>query len=554
MKDLFLKYALLNAVEHGGKANLQAVIGKVIAENPNLKERVKEVIPEIKKIIEEVNALSLEEQKNRLKELKIEIKKEKIEEKLELPELINAKEGKVVLRLAPFPDAPLHIGQARMVILNDYYAKKYKGKLYLVMDDTIGSEEKSVDPKAYKWILEDLKWLGIKPDKIFYKSDRLKKYYEVSELLIKKGYAYVCFCDTETLRKNRREGIACEHRNHSIEENLRFWKEMLKGKYKEGEAVLRLKTDMRHPNPAFRDRVLFRIVERKHPRVGLKYKVWPLLEFSWAVDDYYLGITHIIRGKDLIMEDLMEDFIWQALGWKKSYFIHYGLFTIKEVGKISKTKIRKAIERKEYSGWDDPRTWTLLSLKKRGIQPEAIRNFILRMGLSEADITIPVEILYSENRKIIDSKANRYFAVLNPIKIKIKDLVIDEIKISLHPDFPNRGYRKIPIDKNKIYIESEDFEKFEDKNIGLAYLATINLSKTPKFISKNIPLELQKIHWVSEPHEKIKILMPNGEIKTAIAEPDIKKVKVNQLIQLFRIGFCRVDKVGREIILYYAHK
>ena len=554
MKEIILKCALINAIEYNGKADLNAVIRKVIAENPKLKENIKEILPEIKEIVEKINSMSIEEQKLELEKLGIEIKEVKeIKKSRELPELPNV-EGKVVLRLAPFPDAPLHIGQARMAILNDYYAKMYKGKLLLVMDDTIGSEEKTVNPRAYKWIVEDLKWLGIKFNKIIYKSDRVKIHYRIAKLLIEKGAAYVCFCDAKTLRKNRRDGKACTHRNHSIQENLTFWENMLKGKYDEGEATLRLKTDMKHENPAFRDRVLLRIVKRKHPRVGFKYKVWPMLEFSWAVDDNLLGITHVIRGKDLVIEDMVENFIWDVLGWKKIPFIHYGLFTIAEVGKISKTRIKRAIDKKEYSGWDDPRTWTLRSLAKRGIQPDAIRNFVLKMGLSEADITIPVDILYSENRKIIDSVANRYFAVLRPYKIKIKNLDIKEVKVQLHPNFPERGSRKIPINKNKIYVDFEDYKKFKNKEVGLAYLGKILLKKNSEIISKDIPMDMQKIQWVSEPNTKVKILMPDGKIIAALAEKNLKNLKVDQLIQLVRIGFCRVEKKGREILLYFAHK
>ena len=555
MEELILKHALINAIRYGGKADFQAVLGKVLAEKPELRESIKEVVKEVKKIVESVNSLSLEEQKKKAEQIGIEIKKEKIEEEKELPPLPEAEEGKVVMRLAPFPSGPLHIGNARMVILNDEYVKKYKGKLFLVIDDTIGSEEKFVIPEAYDLIIEGLEWLGVKYDKIFYKSERLEIFYEFGEKLIKAELAYVCECDAETLRKNRREGIECEHRKQSIEENLEKWRNMISGKYREGEAVLRLKTDMKHPNPAFRDRVLARVVEREHPRVGKKYKVWPMLEFSWAVDDLLLGITHILRGKDLIIEDMVEEFIWDKLKIeKKPKFIHYGLLSIKEA-KLSKTYARKAIESGEYSGWDDPRTWSLQSLKKRGIQPEALRKFILSMGLSLADVSVPAEILYAENRKIIDPIANRYFAVLNPVKISVENgKEIREVEAPLHPDFKERGFRKIPFDSRKIWIEKEDFENLEGKEVGLINLFTIKLGKKSEFISKEIRFEDPKIQWVSEPNVKIKIVMPDGSLKEGIAEPALANLSENSLVQLIRIGFARVDKVGKEIVLYFSHK
>jgi glutamyl-tRNA synthetase len=554
MKELILKHALVNATEHKGRADVHAVVGKIIAEQPELREKIKEIIDDVKKTVKEVNSWSAKKQESQLKKMGIEIREEIAEKKVRLPELRNAEIGKVVMRLAPFPSGPLHIGNARMVLLNDEYVKKYKGKLLLVIDDTIGSEEKFILPEAYDLILDGLEWLGVKWHRLFYKSDRLKFFYSTAEELIKKNLAYVCECNLENLRKNRVEGIECIHRSQTAEENLTKWKDMLAGKYKEGEAVVRLKTDMKHPNPAFRDRVLLRVVEREHPRVGKKYRVWPMLEFSWAVDDQLLGVTHILRGKDLIMEDMMEEFIWDKLGWRKPEFVHYGLLNIQEA-KLSKTEARKAIESKEYGGWDDPRTWSLQSLRKRGIQPDALRKFIISMGLSLADVTVPAEILYAENRKIIDSKANRYFAILNPVEISVeKAPKIKSVKADLHPDFPKRGSRNIPVDTEKILIEKDDFEKFKNKEIGLINLFEIKLKKMAEFKSEKIKMEIPKIHWVSGNNVKIKIVMPDGSVKEAIAESDVKNLKENDLVQLVRIGFCRVDKANKDIVLYYAHK
>jgi glutamyl-tRNA synthetase len=552
-KKIILKYTLLNAIQHDGKANVQAVLGKILAEKPELKNRIKDVILDIQKIVKDVNSWDKRKQENEMKKLGVTIEK-RVEEIKELPDLPNAKIGKVVMRLAPFPSGPLHIGNARMVILNDEYVKKYKGQLLLVIDDTMGSEEKFIIPEAYDLIIDGLDWLGVKYHRLIYKSDRLQLFYEAAENLIKKNLAYVCECDAETLRKNRADGIECAHRNHSIEENLRKWQDMLEGKYREGEAVLRLKTDMKHPNPAFRDRVLLRIVEREHPRVKRKYRVWPMLEFSWAIDDISLGITHILRGKDLIMEDMMEEFIWDKLGWKKPEFIHYGLLSIKEA-KLSKTEARKAIERKEYSGWDDPRTWSLQSLRRRGIRPEAIRKFILSMGLSLVDITVPAEILYAENRKIIDPECNRYFAVFDPTEIRITHAPkVEKARVPLHPDFKERGYREIPVNTERIFISKEDFEKFNNEKVRLIGLFNIELKKEAKFIGKEIVTKMPKIQWVSEENVPIKIVMDEGKIKNGLAEPEIKNLRVGETIQLQRFGFARVDQIEPEIVLYFAHK
>ncbi len=554
LEEIVLRHAIKNALLYNGKANSKAVLGKVLAENPDLKEKIKDVIETTNEIVGRINSMNLEEIRELAKKLGITIERKRGEDKVELPPLPDAEEGKVVMRLAPFPSGALHIGNARMIILNDEYVKRYKGKLILFFDDTIGSENKPVIPEAYDLIVDGLKWLGVKWDETYYKSDRLEIYYKYAEDLLRMGKAYVCTCPPEELRKNRKLGIECACRKRSIEENLKLWKKMLNGEFREGEAVVRIKTDMKHPDPAFRDRVLLRISEREHPRVGRKYRVWPMLEFSWAIDDYLIGTTHILRGKELVIEDKMEEFIWNVFGWKKkAHFIHYGMLSIEGI-KISKSESRKAIERGEYIGWDDPRTWSLQSLKRRGIRPEAVRKFVLRMGLSLADIKIPAEILYSENRKIIDRVANRYFAVLNPIEIKLENITSEMARVPFHPDFPERGVREIKVTKT-LFIEKDDFEKLRGKEVGLIYLGTVRLDKTSEFISKEIDIKLPKIQWVPEKFVKIEIFMPNGKIISGIGEPELLNTKVDDVIQLVRIGFCRVDEIKDDkVILFFAHK
>ncbi len=353
---LIERYALANAFSHSGKAQAGSIIGKLIAEDPKYREQMKELAPKIAKIVSEVNKMKIEEQEKKLLKVFPEFfeKKESKHEEKTLKELPNAEQGKVVLRLAPFPSGPLHIGNAKTYLLNALYAEKYEGKLLLIIDDTIGSEEKQILKEAYDLIPEGLKWLGVNWDgPIIYKSDRLETYYKYAAELIKKGDAYVCECSAETLRKNRAEGKECIHRKQSVKGNLEKWEAMHKGKYKEGQVSLRLKTSMTNPNPAFRDRVLFRISDRAHPRVGKKYRVWPMLEFSWAIDDHLLGVTHVIRGKDLVMETEMCKFIWDILKWPYPTITHTGLVRLEGI-KLSKSKAQKEVLSGAYAGWDDP--------------------------------------------------------------------------------------------------------------------------------------------------------------------------------------------------------
>ncbi|MGQ0796319.1 MAG: glutamate--tRNA ligase family protein, partial [Methanobacteriota archaeon] len=337
------KYALQNAVLHGGHADAKAVLGKILAEDASLRPKARELRADVERLVADVNRLSHDAQREELASIAPELlERPRVDVgPRELPPLPDAVEGRVVLRLAPYPSGPLHLGNARAFLLNDAYAKRYRGRLLLVFDDTIGSEEKPLLPEAYDQVKEGLDWAGVEYHDVVYKSDRIPTHYEWAEKLIGSGDAYVCTCDAASLRKNREGGTACAHRTQEADETIAMWKAMLSGEYREGEAVLRLRTDMAHPNPAFRDRVLFRIAEREHPRVGSRYRVWPLLEFSWAVDDHLLGVTHVIRGKDLVLEDLMQTWIWDRLGVaRRPHFVHFGILRFKDL-ELSKSRYRR---------------------------------------------------------------------------------------------------------------------------------------------------------------------------------------------------------------------
>ena len=184
---------------------------------------------------------------------------------------------------------------------------------------------------------------------------------------------------------------------------------------KEGTRTVRLKTSMKDPDPAFRDRIMFRISDRPHAKLGKKYRVYPLLDFTWAIDDHIFGITHILRGNDLMMETKVEKFIWDIFRWKHKEVIYNGQFTIEGI-EISKSKGSNEVRSGEYIGWNDPRTWSLQSLRDRGITPEALREFILNMGIKKTNVTIPIDILYALNNKNLND-VPRYFFVENPTKI-----------------------------------------------------------------------------------------------------------------------------------------
>jgi len=550
IQSVILKHALLNAVEHEGKASTQAVLGKVIAEIPETKDKISEIIMEIQAAVKEVNSMSIEEIKEKINELGVKKIEKKIKEEFELPELSNAKIGKVVTAFPPEPSKYPHIGHAKAALINYLYAKKYRGKFILRFED---SNPELAKKEYYGEILSGLKWIGIKWNKLDYLSNHIPQYYKAVGSLIKKNKAYVCLCKQEIIKKKRLAGEICEHRNQNVKENLKLWKKMFKT-FKSGQATVRIKIDMQDPNTTMRDPSIIKISDAPHPRTGKKYRLWPLYDFGTAMMDVWEKVTHRVRTKEFELRGKLQEFIRSSLGYPSPIIIEMGRFQIK--GSITKGReIREMIAKKEILGWDDPRLTTLIALKRRGFVPEAIKDFLLSTGLTKTESELEWEALEAFNRKKIDSIANRYFAVLNPIKIKIENPPkVKEVKILMHPNFSRRGYKKLPLNSQKIYVEKDDYKNYEGKDVGLIGFSTINLQSSAKFVSKKVPYDLHKIQWVSEPNVKFKIVMSDGSIKTEIGEINMKKLKVDELIQLVRIGFCRVDKVNKDIVLYYAHK
>jgi len=542
-------YALKNALDYG-KADASKILPKLFQHGLQ-KEQIPQVMPQIQQAVEDANNASDEERILTLEKYLPKLKQHKEEER-KLPPLPNPK-NKMVFRLAPYPSGALHIGNAKTYMLNAIYAEHYKGKTLLVMDDTIGSEAKHLVKESYNLIKEAFKWLGVKYEEpIIYKSDRLEIYYEYAEKLINKDKAYVCHCTQEKMQDHRKKGIACGCRELPPNIQLARWKHMFE--QRPGEATLRIKTDMMHPNPAFRDRVLFKISDRPHPRRGKKYTVWPSLEMTWAIDDHELGITHIIRGNDLMMETEMEKFMWDIFKWKHSETAHVGLVRISGMdAKVSKSKAQKEVLSGELSGWDDPRTWSIQSLKRRGFTKQSIRDFVEEIGLNKQDITIPIENFYATNRKLIDSKANRFFFVKDPVELTFTEKLPTHTEIPIHPDKPDKT-RKIKLSK-KISISQEDFKKYKGKEVRLLHLFNIEFDSSGKAtITSKENKDIPKIQWVAKP-VNTRILMPDGKWTLGVAEPAIQELKVNDIIQFERFGFVRFDTEHRKVQeFWFAHK
>ena len=559
--------AIINAYKHG-KARVGAVVGKVIAEAPELRSRIKEVVEIVRKKVEWVNSLSREEIERRFSEIG---KEERKKEERKWPPLVNAeKYDKIVTRMAPEPNGYPTIGHAKGLLVPFIYARMYRGEFHLRFDDTNPRVERL---EYYEIIKEDFqrlldaagKVLGIsntKWDAEKRHSDDIPLMQELAEKLIREGRAYVCTCNRKILRKNRREGVECKCRSRSVEENLELWDKM-KNEFREGEAHLRLKTDMKHPNPTMRDPGIFRIIEAPHPVHGDKYRVYPTYDFAISIEDAITGVTHAFRSKEFEPHVEVQKTILRWLGLRQYEMIQFGRLSVEGV-QLSKRYIRPLIEAGLISSWEDPRLPTLRGLFNRGITPEALVMLIYEIGPSKVDSTVKIAKIESYNRKVLDPIAPRYMFVADPIKMVIENAPEEiEVKIPVHPDFPERGYRKLKIKSSNgvvtVYISMSDFNKFKvGGNWRLKDFCNVKIkSVMPDMVraeyleEKNLKVPI--IQWVwDESKIAVKLVKPETTYSLRIiggyGERDMLKLHRGDIVQLIRVGFARVVNVGKDRI------
>jgi glutamyl-tRNA synthetase len=575
LREKIKRIALLNAVSHEGKAQQGPVIGKLLAETPRLKAKVKEIVSVVAEIVEEVNSLSFEDQKKIAeKNWPDAFIREKVEEEKKLPPLPNVNKYKVVVtRFSPNPDAPIHLGSARAIVLCHGYAKMYGGRFLVRFEDT-DPKLKRPQLQFYDFIKDDLKWLKCEPDEYFIQSDRLHIYYKHAERLLKEGNGYICTCKSEVFRKLVLAKKSCPCRNLPPEEQLKRWQKMLDDTYAEGEAVVRIKTDLTHPNPAVRDWPALRIINTEtypHPRVGSKYRVWPLYNLACGVDDHLMGVTHIIRGKEHLTNQTRQEYMYRYFGWKYPEAIHYGRMKISGAS-LSKSKIVQGIRDGVYKSWDDPRLATFAALRRRGMQADAIKQLIVDVGPKTQDVTLSWENLYAYNRRIIEPKANRYFFVHNPKKLIVHSLPKPfEAKIPLHPDYPERGVRQFNIKPEagvaRFWVATEDFEKMEkDQVIRFMELFNIRIDHMEEDIVRAVfhsqeyeeakKVKAPLIHWIPENADvKCQVVLKDASVAEGLAEESCKQLQVGTIVQFERFGFVRIDnKEDSLITAYYCHR
>ena len=368
--------------------------------------------------------------------------------------------GKVHTRFPPEPNGYLHLGHAKSICLNFGVAKEFHGQCNLRFDDTNPTKE---DTEYVDAIREDVRWLGGDwQDREFYASDYFERLYQYAEQLIQMGKAYVDDLSAEEIRRYRgtltEPGRESPWRNRSVEENLDLFRRMRAGEFPDGAHVLRAKIDMASPNLVMRDPTLYRIRHAAHHRTGNTWCIYPMYDYTHCLSDSMEGITHSLCTLEFVNNRELYDWVLNALGVYHPQQIEFARLNLTYTV-LSKRKLIQLVKEGHVSGWDDPRMPTLSGLRRRGVPPEALRQFCARIGLARADSTVDYAMLEFCIRERLNACAKRVMAVLDPIKVVIENYPegqVEELDMPFHPEDPAYGSRKTPFAR-ELYIERDDF-------------------------------------------------------------------------------------------------
>lgn len=500
--------------------------------------------------------------------------------------LQNAKEGEVVTRFPPEPSGYLHIGHAKAVILNQYFAKMYKGKMVVRFDDTNPSKERA---EFEETILEDLQLLDIKADKVTHTSDYFDQIYEQAIKIIEIGLAYADDTEQAQMREERGQGIASRRRNATVEENLSRFEEMTKGTQDGVRWCLRAKMSIDNPNKAMRDPVIYRCNLDPHHRIGSKWKVYPTYDFACPIVDSLEGITHALRTNEYRERDAQFHWFIEALGIRHVNIWDYSrlsfVYTL-----LSKRKLRWFVEQGLVSGWDDPRFPTVRGILRRGMTVEALTQFMLSQGPSQAIVSLEWDSIWALNKKIIDPIAPRFWAVLKTktviVTIQGGPLETEVKTLPKHKKNPEVGEKKT-VYTSTVLIDQEDAMSFEDNeeitlmDWGNAIVRSKTTDSSGVITALSMELHLEgdfkkttkKITWLAQPtaaHPLIdatlidydylitkKKLEENDDLKdfatpvtefreAAFADANVRELKRGDIIQFERRGYYIFDGTAEK--------
>lgn len=416
----------------------------------------------------------------------------------------NKNSGRVATRFPPEPNGYLHIGHAKSICLNFGIAEDYQGTCNLRFDDTNPEKE---DVEYVDSIISSVKWLGFDwEDRLYYASDYFEQMHDFAVELIKKGLAYICDLTAEQMREYRgtlmEAGKNSPYRERSIEENLNLFARMRKGEFADGEKVLRAKIDMASPNINMRDPIIYRIRKVTHHRTGDKWCIYPMYDFAHCISDALENITHSICTLEFEDHRPLYDWFLDMLETpshpQQIEFARLNLnYTV-----MSKRRLLELVQNKLVAGWDDPRMPTLEGLRRRGVPPEAIRNFCETIGVSKQESVVDFGVLEECIRNYLNQKSKRVLAVLRPLKVVIENFPegkTEELDAPYHPSDPSLGSRKLKFSR-VIYIEQDDFMENppkdffrlgEDREVRLRYAYFIKCHQVVKDPNSGEIIELR---------------------------------------------------------------
>jgi glutaminyl-tRNA synthetase len=512
-------------------------------------------------------------------------------------DLETGKHDTVITRFPPEPNGYLHIGHAKSIFINFGLADEFGGKTNLRFDDTNPLKE---DIEYVNSIKEDVEWLGYEWENLLFASDYFEEMYERAVLLIKKGLAYVDDLSADEIREYRgtltEPGKESPNRTRSVEENLQLFEAMRNGEFGNGEKVLRAKIDMASPNINLRDPVIYRIAHATHHNTGDKWCIYPMYAFAHPLEDAIEGVTHSLCTTEFEDQRPLYDWVVRECEMESTpQQIEFGRLNITNTV-MSKRKLKLLVDEKYVDGWDDPRMPTISGLRRKGVTPEAIRNFCMELGISKGSGAVDSAMLDHFVREDLKLKAPRTMGVLNPLKVVITNYPEGQIEMldaENNPENPEMGVRQIPFSR-EIYIEQEDFMEnppkkyfrlFPGNEVRLKHAYFIKCEEVIKDEEGNV-MELHctydketksgtgftgrkvkgTLHWVeatqaipaefrlfepliSDEEEEIEegktfldYVNPNSlEVIQGFIEPNMKDVKPQDKFQFFRHGYFNVD-------------
>ena len=511
----------------------------------------------------------------------------------------NGKHKKIVTRFPPEPNGYLHIGHAKAFCLDFGLAEEFDGQCNLRFDDTNPDRE---DTEYVESIQEDLKWMGFDwGDGLYFASDYFDQLYDYAVELIMQGKAYVCDLSPQEIREYRgtvtEPGKNSPYRNRTVSENLDLFERMKNGELPDGACTLRAKADMASPNMNMRDPVMYRIKHTSHHRTGDKWCIYPMYDWAHGQSDAIEQVTHSLCSIEFAEHRPLYDWYIQQLEIFPSQQIEFARLNITYT-LTSKRMLTQLVERNLVNGWNDPRMPTLSGMRRRGIPPQAIKNFIWRVGMNRRDTTAEIDLFEFYIREHLNKVAPRVMGVIDPLKVVIENYPEGEeetFEAMINPEDPDAGTRPVPFSR-ELYIEREDFmedppRKFyrlaPGREVRLRAACYITCQEAIKDDDGNI-IELRctwdpesrggttpdkrrvrsTLHWVSAKHaletevrlfdrlfmteNPIRIeegqdftdnLNPDSlEIRpTCYVEPSMKGAEVGSVVQFERLGYFCVD-------------